>query len=426
MSTNYLSSRRSDRSNHWAAGYHFDQRQRRRAAERQRRALPPSGVPRLADIADSENLLRVFRQLRAEGGQAPGADNIGFKQLTITEVAGALRRVATAIQERRYRPHPTRSIWVPKASGGSRRLEIGTVCDRVVSAALYQSLSRIIDAQLLPGCFGFRPGLSVLHLLAKLERTMIEQDRYVVTTDDIVDAFGNVRIADALMDFNQIVADEGVRWLIAAVLHGDEGPLRTVGIDQGSPLSPAVLNLRLCVCLDQPYAAAPGNPLLLRWADDLACPASSVSDGRQALQRAADLLAPAGFDLKGTSGPPTNLRRQGAKVNYLGYSLGWRQGQMLLEIPSQAWTKLHTSLEQVLAQPNPWGNARGIIRGWLDVYGLAIGGEDVRAIVGRVMGVAADLGYRELGATTELEDAIRGSQARWERIRRRGSTHQEQ
>ena len=86
----------------------------------------------------------------------------------------------------------------PKRAAAVGELRIAALCDRVVAAALYQVLSAAIDLVLLPTCYGFRPGRSVLQMLAAIERTIVDQDRYVVATDDIADAFGSVVIDDAL------------------------------------------------------------------------------------------------------------------------------------------------------------------------------------------------------------------------------------
>ena len=422
MSTDYLTRQRTDRSRYWAADHQVVRRRRTRAAARRSRSLPPSdGAPRLADIADPENMLRVYRELRISGGKAGGIDGIRFEDLSVTEIAAALKVVARAILERRYRPHPTRRVLIAKANGGTRKLRIGLLCDRVVAAAVHQAVSPVIDSVLLPCCYGFRSGRSVLHMLAAMERMMIDQDRYVVATDDIRDAFGSVPIVDAVDDYRGVVEDEGLVWLIEALLRGDDHLSRIVGIDQGSAISPATLNLRLNVCLDRPFTSAgPANPLLLRWVDNLVLPSRSVSEARLGTQRAADLLLPYGFHLKGNEGHPTDLRRQGARRLVLGYLVSVDNGRMVLHVPNSAWEKLRKEFEQAYGAGNPSRTAVQVIRGWTDAYGLAIGGEDVCVTVDRIMGIAASSGFRELGVRTDVEAWIRASQRRWGRIRGTG------
>ena len=215
-----------------------------------------------------------------------------------------------------------------------------------------------------------------------------------------------------------LVADEGLLWLIETILRGDDGPLRTVGIDQGSALSPATLNLRLNACLDRPLAAAPDNPPLYRWADNIALVCSSVPEATTAIQRASELLLSAGSQLKGNEGPPSNLRRQGAHRSILGYDVSVRDGRLHLGIPCKAWTSLHESLDQAYAEPDPVNLAQETIRGWLMAYGMCLDGEDVRGVIRRARSTAATLGYREVGAIADLETCIGVSHDQWEQARR--------
>lgn len=395
----------------------YYRRRRNRTAERQRPSVESGGLT-LATVADPEFMLGVFRDLKSAGGQAPGLDGIRYDDLSTAEIAAVLRQVARAIRERRYRPYPTRSVFIDKPNGGRRELRIATVCDRVVAAAVYQVLADTIDQVLLPTCYGFRPGRSVLRMLAAIERVVVDQNRYVIVTDDIADAFGSVVIDDAIADFHELVVDEGLRWLIETVLRGDDGASRTISIDQGSALSPATLNLRLTVCLDRPFVADPDNPLLHRWADNIVLPCSSVPEATLAIQRAHELLLPAGFRLKGDEGLPTNLRRSGAHRTILGYRVSVRDRQMHLGIPKTAWTRLRDSLDQAYLEQDPILLAGEIVQGWLLIYGMCLVGVDVRRVIRRVRHLVSSLGLREIGADADLGDAIERSRCQWEQARR--------
>jgi hypothetical protein len=391
---------------------------RRRAARRQPAGSGNRGaVLSLAAITDPENLLLVFRRLRATGGQAAGLDGIRFDDLSTAEVAGALRHVARAIRQRRYRPYPTRPVLIAKDNGRFRELRIASVCDRIVAAALYQALAAILDATLLPGCYGFRPRRSVLHLLADLERIIVEQGRFVIGTDDIAAAFPSVRIDDLMDDYRRIIQDPEILWLIETVLRGHDGLARSVGLDQGNSMSPASLNIRLTTCLDRPLLAEPGNPAWLRWADNLIFPSHTVSEARQAIQRAAALLAPAGFLFKGEA-RPTNLRRQGARRTVLGFEISYADGRLRYGVPRIAWGKLRKELTGAHESEYPSEVARSTVRGWLAAYGPAPGGVERERVIRETLEVAAVSGFRELGATEELERCAQDAWQGWERVRR--------
>ncbi len=301
-------------------------------ARRPRNTLP-SDAQIFERITNSEYLLRVYRDLRQTGGQAPGLDGIRFSDLSITEAACALRVVAAAIRSGQYRPHATRAVQIPKANGGTRVLQIGAILDRVVGAGLHELLLLKGDAQLLPSVYGFRPGRSVMQLLARLEQVMREQERYVIVIDDVREAFPSVRICNAVDSFRQLIDHPQLLRLVEVLLRGAHGAMRMTGIEQGAALSPLTLNLCLTACLDRPFSAGPGNPPWLRWADDLTYVCHSAFEGHQAAQTAAALLAAAGFGLKGTDATPTNLRRHGARKQILGYAVSWKDGGLQLQIP---------------------------------------------------------------------------------------------
>lgn len=323
-----------------------------------------------------------------------------------------LRHGSKAITDRTYRPYPTRQVEIAKSGGGTRELRIAGFVDRVVNAAVYLAIRDCCDTHLLPGCHGFRPSRSILRMLADMALTMQAENRYWVATEDIKNAFPSVPVADAVADYSQIVADEGVLWLIERVLRGAEGQARTVGIDQGNALSPLTLNLRLSNCLDRPFTADPGMPPWYRWADDLAYLCRGVTECHQAIGQAAEMLRPAGFSLKGTAGRPVNLKRQGARVEILGYEVSFKDGWFLLHIPTSAWTRFRQELEQAYAGERPCQLAAVSIRGWLGHYGVAVGGEEVQRVARRVMDLAAELGFRELGSIHEVIRCIRQFQKR--------------
>ncbi len=416
MSASYLFNRRSIRSQATGSNGYYLRRHRPRAA----RTPLLEGSLSLETIADPENLLRVYRWLKATGGLAPGIDGFRFQKLSITEAAEALRQVSRAIcnPDRRYRPYPARPVLIGKPNGGHRELRIGNIFDRVVTAAVQEALASRVDQTLLPCCYGYRPRRSVWDLLADLERIITLEGRYVITTEDVRNAFPSVPIADAIGDFREIVEDEGVRWLVETLLRGAAGLHRTIGIDQGSAISPAALNLRLNSCLDRPYSAGPNNPPMLRWADDLILPCIGVPEAQAATQIMARLLTAAGFELKGHNNLPIDLRDEGASRNVLGFDLSIRGDRLMLAVHEEAWRSLALKLDQAYETGNPQRTAMDVVGGWLQVYGAGFGGVGAEDNVGRVISEMVKTGFGEFVPRLKLGDVISMSQERWERTRR--------
>jgi len=252
-------------------------------------------------IIDHENLLAVYRQMEHEAGQAPGADGIRFGDLGRSERADVLRAVSRELSAGTYCPGPPRYRDVPKDAGGTRRLTIRSAVDRTVSRAVLIGIEPVLDARMNECSMGFRPRRSIYHLLAALEAAVISQGRWFVGTDDVRKAFDNVVVADAVRAFRRHIPDEATVQLIETILRGNDGAARRFGVDQGDPLSPLALNLLLDQVLDRPLTAAhPGTPYW-RYADNLVWASQYVSEGRDLLQQAHQLLDATGLVFRQSS-----------------------------------------------------------------------------------------------------------------------------
>jgi hypothetical protein len=263
--------RKSARPGMGAGDYYRRRRQRRALAE-----MDPSG-PTLARVADHDHLLVAYTEMKAEAGRAPGPDCVTFEVLGPSEVGACLRAVSRAILDGSYRPGLSRKLPIPKPGGGHRILTIRSVFDRVVSKAIYLALLPVFERLFLDGSHGFRPGRSPMTLFAALEAMMIQTGRTVLAQDDVATAFDRVVITNAMEDLCEHITDTGLLTLIEAVIRGGENRGRIMGIAQGDPLSPLLLNVRLHNIHDIPMngavdstnADAPGTGTVVRINPDI-------------------------------------------------------------------------------------------------------------------------------------------------------------
>lgn len=427
MSTQFSAQRRYVLRQEFLRDYCHRRRSRARACQPRRTIHcvdQPSDLS-LAKIVAPENLLAVFKHLRAKAGRAPGVDGVKYENFSLSEMAGVLRKVSRAIHGRRYVPYPTRTVWVPKSHGGVRELRLPTVVDRIVAKALGHALTYGFDGIFLPGVYGFRPQRDVWDMLLAMERTGIMQDRWVIAQDDIRDAFPRVPVADALADYARWITDSDLLSFIQTVLQGDERQARTVGIAQGNAASPITLNLRLHHALDLPFSAAGlGNPPWYRYADDLVYLCRGVSEGQEVLHRVQSLLDNAGFRLKRKVGP-VNLCRRGAWVEILGFRISRGDGGLRYEPGCDAWGHLCRSLSEAHRAPNPTLAAQAAAVGWLDAMGPALESATECDVLERVRREAARLGFREGCQRGVLRERIHRARERWAKARQRalGDAH---
>jgi RNA-directed DNA polymerase len=343
-----------------------------RLREEKRRARERSGlVPSLEQIADPENLIRVFGELKRHAGQAPGEDGLTYLDLSASEVGSCMRGLSQVVLRGKYRPSPSRLVQIPKAGGkGQRTLALRNILDRVIAAALNTAMTPFWETLFLPGSMGFRPNRGPWDMLIRLEKAMVEEGRWVLAIDDVKDAFDHVNLEDLMEDHRRHLQDEKLLDLIEVVLRGGSNQDRKEGIEQGNAYSPTCLNVRLHHVHDLGLNQDRTNPSVwFRYADNLAYLAGDVPEGLQVLQRSRALLQSSGFTLKGEDGPPVNLR-EGQEAHLLGFLLSYRDGQVVYGLDEDAWKGLEQNLERCHEMPNPPLSAAQAIQGWVGLMGL--------------------------------------------------------
>ena len=128
-------------------------------------------------------LWRAWVAVRRNNG-APGIDKTTLAEVEEYGVARLLGEVAAELKEGRYRPLPTRRVFIPKPGTTEQRpLSIPSVRDRIVQAAVKIVLEPIFEADMLPCSFGFRPRRSAHDALQVLVDETWRGRRWVVETD---------------------------------------------------------------------------------------------------------------------------------------------------------------------------------------------------------------------------------------------------
>jgi RNA-directed DNA polymerase len=374
-------------------------------------AFAPRLLPR---AADSRNLRTAWDYLAAEGGQAPGPDGLRFDELEDHEVWRLVRALGAALKEDTYRPGPDRKVPIPKAGGtGTRVLSIPSVIDRLVQRAVVQVLQPYLDCFLGEGCLGFRPGLGVNEALALAERLAVGEGRWVWLAEDLKNAFDNVpqqRLLDAL---RTLLPDGAMMRLLGRLVETEGG----IGIRQGGPLSPLLLNVYLNHFLDRKWGKLFAGVPLLRWADDVLLLCRDRQEALQAYQGLKQLLLPAGMRLKGTPEQAAHDLKGGAEAIWLGYRLCRTKGGLEVSLTERSWKRLEEKLE--LAHTKDFSSLRAVqtILGWVGQMGPCLPTTDVDGAYARVVSLAKHLGFDELPPIEGVSRSWHQAYLRWERCR---------
>ena len=199
-------------------------------------------------ILATSNVNKAWKQVKSNGG-SPGIDGI-----TVERFPDFFRprwpKIKQALHQGYYIPKSVKRVEIPKKSGGTRKLGVPTVLDRVIQQAMAQVLGSLFDPGFSEASFGFRPSRSAHGAIKWIHGYVKSGYRFAVDVD-IEKFFDNVNHDILMHQVSQKVHDKSVlkligRYLRAGVLEkdGSRSP-SPVGTPQGGPLSPLLSNILL-------------------------------------------------------------------------------------------------------------------------------------------------------------------------------------
>lgn len=239
---------------------------------------------KLEAVLTSENLKAAWRRVRRNGGAA------GVDRKTILDTKMHLKQHWRATCDKllagEYKPAAVREVEIPKANGGTRKLGIPTVQDRLIQQALQQVLSDIFEPTMSNHSYGFRRHRSQ-HDAVAAAREYVKQGKTWVADIDLKSFFDQVPHDKLMQMISQKVKDKRILTLIggylrAPIRHKDgTQDKRLKGTPQGGPLSPLLANIYLGP-LDQELESR--GIAFVRYADDVALFLSSQRSAERVLE----------------------------------------------------------------------------------------------------------------------------------------------
>lgn len=221
----------------------------------------------ITKILDRNNLNEAFKSVKANKGAS------GIDDLSIEETAEYIRQnkatIVWQLYNRKYQPQPVRRVEIPKPNGGTRKLGIPIVLDRIIQQAMVQVLAPMFESYFSEYSYGFRPKRSCQQAIIKALEYMNDGYEWVVDID-LEKFFDNVPHDRLLRLVSDVVKDGNVvslvnKFLKAGVMVEDKYEETTIGTPQGGPLSPLLSNIMLNL-LDKEIEAR--NLHFTRYADD--------------------------------------------------------------------------------------------------------------------------------------------------------------
>jgi RNA-directed DNA polymerase len=279
------------------------------------------------------DILRHAYDLACANDGAPGVDGVTFEQIETAGLEGWLTRLGEELRTKTYRCQAVRRVLIPKAGGGERPLGIPTIRDRVVQTAAKLVLEPILEADLDPAAYGYRPGRSAGQAI-QLVLTLLRQGYTDVVDADLSKYFDTIPHQELMQTLARRIVDGDMLrliklWLKAPVetTDGDGrkrlegGQASRQGVPQGGVISPLIANLYMNRFLKHWRQTGRGDAWkahVINYADDFVILSHGHAD--EALAWTDRTMARLGLTLNRTKTRLCEARTD--QFDFLGYRFG--------------------------------------------------------------------------------------------------------
>jgi len=229
----------------------------------------------------------AYKKVRANRG-SEGIDNISFEKYE-ENLKGNLYKLWNRMSSGSYFPKPVKAVEIPKKNGGTRRLGIPTIEDRVAQMTAKLYIESRIDPIFHENSYGYRPNKSGIDAVGKARERCWKYD-FVIDLD-IKGLFDNIDHNLLMIAVKRHVSEPWIllyieRWLktpFEDVNH--KTTERKAGTPQGGVISPLLANMFMHYAFDKwmerNYPYCPFE----RYADDTVVHCKTEAQARFVLEK---------------------------------------------------------------------------------------------------------------------------------------------
>ena len=250
------------------------------------------------DIA-KRTIWEAYQRVKANRGAA------GIDEETISmfeqDLSKNLYKLWNRMSSGSYFPPPVKQVEIPKATGGTRKLGVPTVADRVGQTAVKLLIEPILDPLFHADSYGYRPGKSATQAVAITRQRCWKYDW--VVEFDIKAAFDQIDHGLLMKAVRKHIKEDWIlmyieRWLTAPfeTAQGVRLP-RDRGTPQGGVVSPILMNLFMHYAFDLWMQRHFPQCPFARYADDAVVHCRSQEQARELMRAIASRLAECGLTM---------------------------------------------------------------------------------------------------------------------------------
>ena len=323
-------------------------------------------------VLSKDNLNEAYKQVVRNRGAA------GIDEMTCEEAKDYLKvngdELINQILNREYQPLPVRRVEIPKPNGGTRKLGIPTVVDRIIQQALVQVLTPIFEPTFSEYSYGFRPNRRCQNAIDRTLELINNGYEWIVDLD-LEKFFDNVPHDKLIRIIDKEVKDSDITSLIMKYLKAGvmvKGTLEetNVGTPQGGNLSPLLSNIYLTL-LDKELETRGLN--FARYADDCVIFVKTENAAKRVMHSITHFIETK-LKLK-VNATKTHITKPGS-LKYLGFSFykDNKENTWKSKPHKESYIRLFTKLKTLVKRS--WSveltyrirKINEVLRGWINYY----------------------------------------------------------
>ena len=199
------------------------------------------------------NLAACFHSL--DGKKAVGIDQV-TKDEYGEELEANLTDLVARMKGLKYVPQPNRVTFIPKSSGGERKLAIGAIEDKIIQTMYAKILGAVYEPTFKRYSFGFRPNVGCHDALVSINKFLFTTFKPTVYEIDFADFFGSIDHKKLIAILSLRIKDKTFlryvsRMLKAGEWHNGNRTTNKIGIPQGNICSPILANIFAHYAIDR-------------------------------------------------------------------------------------------------------------------------------------------------------------------------------